>query len=154
MKRNPFDLQQDKEGYSDRIDPKEYSEEREYADARKVHRATQKAIVYVEAQDERILAEAIKKVDVHEVIERAGQYGSSALRGKIAESGNALKKERGIVSPNTLEEVLRLVERFLPQKITLDNYEEEYDWLGQHTYAHYLRLIAKEAWNLKHKRKR
>lgn len=96
---------------------------------------------------------AISKVDLEEIVEEAQHYASEQeeITSKISKWLEEKKDKSGISSPRTIEDVITIVEKVMPKRITKENYEEETNFLLRGTYAHYLRAIAREAWNLKRK---
>ena len=155
--KNPFDIFEDvNEDWDLKIDP---DSDEEYKTAisnyRMLFEKTREAISYLKSLNKGSLAEAERRVVVKDLM--SGQKEKSEIERKIQLEIEQLlpeaKKQLGIPSPKTLEETTKLVEDILlaipPKEFDVLC---DYNGLINDTYAHYLRRVAKQAWDIQNKK--
>ena len=147
---NPFDLYEDTHEDWDKdisVDLDDVEYEALLSKCRSIFERTQEAINYLKRLNKTLLTEAEKRQTVEKLmLEQIEQTDSNKELEKLFVE---YKKTLGIRYPKNLEEILVKVQKNLleiPPKSS-ESYID-YNSLLNYSHAHYLRKIAKHAWDI------
>lgn len=159
---NPFDIEEDNDTNWINIDVETTDQEkfdndydRILATSRTLYQKTNEAITYLKTADKHTLYKAEQRLLVEELMKQQ-QYTPQEIEEdkKLHDALISYITSKSITPPKNLEETIALVESDIHTIPPID-YDTLSDYNGviPHTYAHYLRQLAKYVWDVKQERK-